>query len=173
MCLVQVVSESSKLTSLQKLLETLQRREVQQREKSRVLVFVNRIETADELVRQLKADIGQYVAPLHGKLIQSTRDAHLNAFRSGKVRVLVSTDVAARGIHVNNLPIVVNYDFPISIEQYAHRIGRTGRQGKQGMAYTLIAPNTETELIRQLVDVLEETKQMITPKLKELVNKDL
>ena len=135
-------------------------------------MFVNRVETADELVRHIKGDCTEHVAALHGKLIQSTRDANLNSFRSGKVRVLVCTDVAARGLHVNNLPIVVNYDFPVSIEQYAHRIGRTGRQGNPGMAYTLMSSTMDDlELVRQLVNVLKDTGQNVTPKLEELANK--
>jgi superfamily II DNA/RNA helicase len=72
----------------------------------------------------------------------------------GKSNILVSTDVAARGLHINRLQYVVNYDFPLNLEQYCHRVGRTGRQGKEGQAYSLLSRNMSM-LAADLIKLLE------------------
>jgi hypothetical protein len=72
----------------------------------------------------------------------------------GKSNILVSTDVAARGLHINRLQYVVNYDFPLNLEQYCHRVGRTGRQGKEGQAYSLLSRSLSM-LAADLVKLLE------------------
>lgn len=72
----------------------------------------------------------------------------------GKSNILVSTDVAARGLHINRLQYVVNYDFPLNLEQYCHRVGRTGRQGKEGQAYSLLTRNLGM-LAADLIKLLE------------------
>ena len=75
----------------------------------------------------------------------------------GKANILVSTDVAARGLHINRLQYVVNYDFPLNLEQYCHRVGRTGRQGKEGQAYSLLSRSLSM-LAADLVKLLEVRK---------------
>jgi superfamily II DNA/RNA helicase len=80
--------------------------------------------------------------------------SHVLLQQQGKSNILVSTDVAARGLHINRLQYVVNYDFPLNLEQYCHRVGRTGRQGKEGQAYSLLSRNMSM-LAADLIKLLE------------------
>jgi superfamily II DNA/RNA helicase len=80
--------------------------------------------------------------------------SHVLLKQQGKSNILVSTDVAARGLHINRLQYVVNYDFPLNLEQYCHRVGRTGRQGKEGQAYSLLSRNMSM-LAADLIKLLE------------------
>lgn len=101
------------------------------------LVFCNTKHQVDELVLRLKTQ-GYAAAGLHGGMSQPKRDRVMKGFRKGKVQFLIATDVAARGIDVQNIEAVFNYDIPQDIENYVHRIGRTGRAGSFGRAYTFI-----------------------------------
>lgn len=101
------------------------------------LVFCNTKKKVDELVTVLQGR-GYFAEGLHGDLKQQQRDRVMNGFRNGKTEILVATDVAARGIDVDDVEVVFNYDVPQDDEYYVHRIGRTGRAGKTGRAFTLI-----------------------------------
>lgn len=103
-----------------------------------VLIFCNLKTTVSEIGQAL-ANEHFSVATLTGDLEQRDRDAVMARFRNGSVRVLVSTDVAARGLDIENLPMVINYDLPGDPEIYVHRIGRTGRAGKTGLAYSFVS----------------------------------
>ena len=103
----------------------------------RALIFCNTKRMVDELTEHLKAR-GYEVEGLHGDLTQGQRDTVMNLFRGGKTHILIATDVAARGIDVNDVEAVFNYDVPDDIEYYVHRIGRTGRAGKTGRSFTLV-----------------------------------
>jgi len=81
--------------------------------------------------------------PLNSSLEQAERLNHLNLFKNGKIRILVTTDVAARGLQIENVDIIINYDVPTKNEFYVHRIGRTGRVDKKGYSLTLICPEDE------------------------------
>lgn len=103
----------------------------------RSLIFCNTKRMVDELTEHLK-DRGYQAEGLHGDLSQNQRDTVMNLFRSGRMEVLIATDVAARGIDVDDIEAVFNYDVPEDIEYYVHRIGRTGRAGKTGRSFTLV-----------------------------------
>lgn len=103
----------------------------------RALIFCNTKRMVDELTEHLKAR-GYEVEGLHGDLTQGQRDTVMNLFRGGNINILIATDVAARGIDVNDVEAVYNYDVPEDIEYYVHRIGRTGRAGKTGRSFTLV-----------------------------------
>lgn len=103
---------------------------------ARALIFCNTKRMVDELTENLKKR-GYAVEGLHGDLSQHQRDTVMNLFKSGNAAVLIATDVAARGIDVDNVEAVFNYDVPDDIEYYVHRIGRTGRAGKTGRSFTL------------------------------------
>ena len=105
---------------------------------SQVLVFVNMKIEADELVAHLELD-GLPAACIHGDVRQTARAKALRKFKSGDIRVLVATDIAARGIDIELLPVVVNFALPEAITDYTHRIGRTGRAGNAGTAITLLS----------------------------------
>lgn len=87
----------------------------------------------------------------------------------GKLNVLIATDVAARGIHINRLKYVINYDFPLNLEQYCHRVGRTGRQDSIGYAYSFLTRNLAM-LSKDLIKLLQICKQVIEPNLIKLAN---
>ena len=112
-----------------------------------VLVFVNYKETANEVVKELKLD-GIKAVVCHGDRAQSARRRALEEFKSGKARVMVATDVAARGLDIEDLPHVVNYDMPFLAEDYVHRIGRTGRAGKQGHAVSFVNRDEELTVVQ-------------------------
>lgn len=103
----------------------------------RALIFCNTKRMVDELTEHLK-NRGYEAEGLHGDLSQHQRDTVMNLFRSGRVNILIATDVAARGIDVSDVEAVYNYDVPEDIEYYVHRIGRTGRAGKTGRSFTLV-----------------------------------
>jgi ATP-dependent RNA helicase RhlE len=106
----------------------------------RTLVFTRTKFGADKLARHLRRE-GNSVGAIHGGKTQSARNDVLERFKLGKTRILVATDVAARGIDVDNIVMVVNYDVPHDPEIYVHRVGRTARAGAQGVALTLMSPD--------------------------------
>lgn len=101
------------------------------------IVFCNTKKMADEVADELK-EKGYHADALHGDLNQTQRDRVMNGFRNGQTNILVATDVAARGIDVDNIDIVFNYDLPQDNEYYVHRIGRTGRAGRGGLALSFV-----------------------------------
>jgi len=104
------------------------------------LIFCNRKKDVDVLHQSLKK-YGFLSAPLHGDMAQSSRETTLQDFKNGTIKLLVATDVAGRGIDVESLTHVFNYDVPLHAEDYVHRIGRTGRAGKSGSAFMLVGPD--------------------------------
>ncbi len=104
------------------------------------LVFCNRKRDVDVVAKSLVRH-GFSAAPLHGDMVQSARTETLEAFKAGKINLLIATDVAGRGIDIQGLSHVFNYDIPFHAEDYVHRIGRTGRAGTKGRAFTLVAPD--------------------------------
>jgi ATP-dependent RNA helicase RhlE len=108
----------------------------------RALVFTRTKRRAERLARQL-GKAGVSVAQIHGDCSQGQRVAALEGFRAGRYRVLVATDVAGRGIDVEGISHVINYDFPETAEAYVHRVGRTGRVEASGQAVSLVAPSDE------------------------------
>lgn len=119
---------------------------------AQVIVFTRTKQNADQLSRDLKRD-GFAVEAIHGDREQRARMDTLAGFKEGRVKVLVATDVAARGLDISDLPFVVNFELPNNPEDYVHRIGRTGRAGATGVAISLVAPEEEKafEQIRKLI----------------------
>jgi len=110
-----------------------------------VLVFVSSGRRADNVVRKL-GNNGLRALSLHGDKSQGARTDALDQFRSGRLRVLVATDLISRGIDIGGLACVINYDLPRSPRDYVHRIGRTGRAGQSGSAISLVSPDEEPHL---------------------------
>lgn len=104
---------------------------------------------------------------IHGDKSQPERDWVLGEFRSGKSPILVATDVAARGLDVDDIKFVINYDYPNCSEDYVHRIGRTARSNKTGTAYTFFTPGNSKQA-QELISVLKEANQVVNPKLFEM-----
>jgi superfamily II DNA/RNA helicase len=119
-----------------------------ERDMQQAVIFTSTQRDADELAARLY-DIGHSVAPLHGGMPQGRRTRTLMALRSGELKVLVATDVAARGIDVPTISHVINFGLPMKAEDYVHRIGRTGRAGRSGRAITL-AERRDVSMIRRI-----------------------
>ena len=128
----------------------------------RVLVFSRTKHGANKLTRQLES-AGINAVAIHGNKSQSARTKALAEFKSGKVRILVATDIAARGLDIDQLPHVVNFDLPSVPEDYIHRIGRTGRAGATGEAVSLVSADE----ITQLRDIERLLRQLLARKLVE------
>ncbi|MBO9665820.1 MAG: ATP-dependent RNA helicase DbpA [Bdellovibrio sp.] len=121
-------------------------RVLQQHQAESCLIFCNTKAAVAELTEGFSQ--GKVtVASLHGDLEQRDRDRVMAMFKNGSYRILIATDVAARGLDIDNLELVINYDFPLQPETYVHRIGRTGRAGKSGVAVTLIHPEDTLKLL--------------------------
>ena len=122
------------------------------------MVFCNTKKTADELTESLQKS-GINADTLHGDLKQSQRNAVMERFRSGMTQVLVATDVAARGIDVNDVQFVFNYDIPQNNEYFVHRIGRTGRVGKEGTSVTICSGRRQ---VTELMNIVHALNRKIT-----------
>jgi ATP-dependent RNA helicase DDX5/DBP2 len=136
---------------------------------SKVIIFVAKKYMAHELANQLWED-GFAVDSLHGDRAQWERTKVIGAFKQGTLRLLVATDVAARGLDVKDVGVVVNYDMPAGTngaEDYIHRIGRTGRAGAKGIAYTFFTQG-DRKLATDLVGVLTKSEQEIPEELRRM-----
>ena len=111
---------------------------------------------------------GYWVTAIHGDKIQSQRDRALNDFKTGRMKIMLATDVASRGIHVNDIALVVNFDFPTHIEDYVHRIGRTGRAGKTGIAISLFVADIDGYRAKDLIKILNDAKQEVPEELMKM-----
>lgn len=118
-------------------------------------------------LHQMLSKAGAPIVALHGDMDQAGRDKALHAFKSGRAKVLVATDVAQRGLDIKNVQFVVNYDVPQNIEDYVHRIGRTGRAGEKGDSYTCLGAGDEA-IARQIMEVFRKAGQEIPKELKEI-----
>jgi ATP-dependent RNA helicase DeaD len=144
------------------------------------IVFTRTRRGADRLADRLRRVVPG-VSAIHGDLPQSTRDQVMRGFRSGQITVLVATDVVGRGIDVEGISHVINYDIPDDPENYVHRIGRTGRMGKDGVAYSFVCPdqgepltaieNVTNKIIEPLqVAGFESARPKTQPATRELFN---
>ena len=134
------------------------------------MIFCNTKKMVDELTDAL-ASKGFKAAGLHGDMKQAQRSFVMDKFKSGKINILIATDVAARGIDVSGVDVVFNYDLPQDNEYYIHRIGRTGRAGKSGTAYTLISNRKQVYELRSLSKYIKaEIIEKELPERSEIVN---
>lgn len=135
------------------------------------MIFCNTKAMVEEVTQYLVRN-GFAAEALHGDLNQSQRTRVMDAFKSARIPLLVATDVAARGIDVNDIDYVINYDVPGHDEYYVHRIGRTGRAGKEGTAITICSGRRQFYMIRDLARVAKsEIKQVPLPTVKEIREK--
>eukprot|EP00879_Flechtneria_rotunda_P000824 GHRR01000948.1.p1 GENE.GHRR01000948.1~~GHRR01000948.1.p1 ORF type:complete len:602 (+),score=256.19 GHRR01000948.1:202-2007(+) len=127
---------------------------------NRIIIFVLYKKEAPRLEAFLKRK-GWKAAAIHGDISQAQRTAAVEGFRAGTCPLLIATDVAARGLDIPDVEVVVNYSFPLTIEDYVHRIGRTGRAGKTGTAVTFFVANNDKQRAGELINVLREAKQKV------------
>jgi superfamily II DNA/RNA helicase len=135
------------------------RRLIDSHDVGNALIFCNRKREVASLRRQMER-AGLSVRDIHGDLDQAQRSAALDAFKRGEIAYLVATDVAARGLDIAMLPCVINYDVPTHADDYVHRIGRTGRAGQEGRAFTLVLPDE-----RRYVDAIARLTGKEIPRL--------
>lgn len=143
---LEYVEEHDKRAVLSEILGTLS---------GMTLVFVETKKTAELLVEFLYRN-GQAAVSIHGDKAQAERERALGQFKSGMAPILVATDVAARGLDINNIANVINFDTPNHIDDYVHRIGRTGRAGKQGKAISFINEKNKP-VLKALMGILGES----------------
>ncbi|MED6169909.1 DEAD-box ATP-dependent RNA helicase 46 [Stylosanthes scabra] len=155
---VEVLSSMEKQRRLENILRS-------QDQGSKIIIFCSTKKMCDQLARNLTRQFG--AAAIHGDKSQSERDHVLNQFRTGRSPVLVATDVAARGLDIKDIRVVVNYDFPTGVEDYVHRIGRTGRAGATGLAYTFFGEQ-DAKHATDLIKVLEGANQKVPPELRDM-----
>jgi ATP-dependent RNA helicase DDX5/DBP2 len=139
------------------------------KEHGKVIVFVAKKISCHELANRMWDD-GFAVDSLHGDRLQWERTKVMQAFKTGSLRMLIATDVAARGLDVKDVGVVINYDMPFgtnAVEDYVHRIGRTGRAGAKGIAYTFFTPG-DRKSATQLVGLLKEAEQEIPAELQSM-----
>ncbi|KAH7293767.1 hypothetical protein KP509_28G041400 [Ceratopteris richardii] len=158
----QVVERHLEVTSKRnRLLEFFRKQEMRGGKERTMLtvVFVETKREVDSLTEWL-CRMGCSATSIHGDRTQYERERSMKAFRSGKMPMLIATDVAARGLDVSDISLVVNYDLPREIDTYVHRIGRTGRAGRMGTAISFFSEN-DASLAKPLVDLLKEAKQEV------------
>jgi len=160
--IVDVCQEMEKDTKLRQLLE-----EIMAEKESKIIVFAETKRKVDDLTRRMRRE-GWPAMCIHGDKSQQERDWVLSEFRSGRAPILVATDVAARGLDVDDVKFVINYDYPSCSEDYVHRIGRTGRSDKTGTAYTFFTADN-CKQAKDLIEVLKEANQVVNPRLYEIM----
>ena len=147
------------------------------------VVFCNTKKQVDDLISELKGR-GYFADGIHGDMKQAQRDRVMNDFRKGKTEILIATDVAARGIDVDDVDIVFNYDLPQDEEYYVHRIGRTGRAGRAGLAFSFVTGKEiyklkdierycKTKIMARQIPSLDDVKNTRIDNLFEQVRKTL
>lgn len=161
--IIDVCTETEKEDKLMKL-----HQEILNEKENKTIVFAETKRKVDDLTRKMRR-YGWPAICIHGDKTQQERDWVLNEFRSGRSPILVATDVAARGLDVDDVRFVINYDYPNCSEDYIHRIGRTARSNKTGTAYTFFTPNNCRQA-KELISVLQEANQVVNPKLYEIAN---
>ncbi|XP_055538489.1 uncharacterized protein LOC129726003 [Wyeomyia smithii] len=162
--ILQIVDVCEDYEKDQKLLKLLT--EISAENETKTIVFVETKRRVDDITRNINRN-GWRAVSIHGDKSQQERDYVLNGFRNGRQGILVATDVAARGLDVEDVKFVINYDYPSNSEDYVHRIGRTGRSNNTGTAYTLFT-NANANKAGDLINVLREANQVINPKLVEM-----
>ncbi|KAI8082069.1 hypothetical protein BDF21DRAFT_381442 [Thamnidium elegans] len=162
--IIEVRDEESKFVRLLEILGQLYNDEGE--EGASALIFVDRHEAADNLLRDLMRR-GYPCQSLHGGKDQADRDSTIADFKSGVTNILIATSVAARGLDVKNLKLVINYECPNHMEDYVHRVGRTGRAGNKGTAYTFITPDQDRYAM-DICKALRISGQEIPPDLQAL-----
>ncbi|KAL6961847.1 RNA helicase [Sarracenia purpurea var. burkii] len=135
---------------------------------SKIIIFCSTKKMCDQLSRNLTRQFG--AAAIHGDKSQGERDYVLNQFRTGRSPILVATDVAARGLDIKDIRVVINYDFPTGVEDYVHRIGRTGRAGATGVAYTFFC-DQDSKHASDLIKVLEGAHQRVPVELRDMASR--
>ena len=161
--IVDVISDYEKYDKLQKLLT-----EIMSYGQTKTIIFTDTKRCADDITRQMRRS-GWPTVSIHGDKKQDEREWVLNEFRTGNSPILVATDVAARGIDISDIKFVINYDYPSSVEDYIHRIGRTARANGTGTSYTFFT-QSNSKNAKALIEILKEANQNVPAELEKMSN---
>lgn len=161
---IEIVDESMKESRAVKLLENIT-------DGSKILIFCQTKRACDRLADVLKRERYQAMS-IHGDKSQSQRDYIMKNFKNGRSSILVATDLAARGLDVSDIFYVINYDFPMQLEDYIHRVGRTGRAGRKGISYTFFTRGN-FKYASGLIDILEGTNQKVPNELYKMARRPI
>jgi len=167
MNITQIVDVCKQNDKVDKLFELLEK--IMQNKENKTIIFADMKKKVDYLARMLKSQRFN-VAGIHGDKTQSQRNFILRGFKEDRFNVLIATDVAARGLDVEDIKYVINFDYPNCSEDYVHRIGRTGRRDNKGVAYTFFTDEDEKQA-GDLVKVLQQAKQDVHPQLLSMSNR--
>ncbi len=159
------IGRANKLWALSRLLLTMN-------EDDQTIVFCNTKRMVDLSVQKLSKS-GLEVKGLHGDLSQNQREKILNVFKAGEISTIIATDVAARGIDVDGITMVVNYDIPDDMDSFIHRVGRTGRIGRDGQAWSLVSKNDSSQLSKIIATYGLNIEESVVPKLAKNIDRDL
>lgn len=157
--IIECIEDFNKYRSLSKHLQ-------EHNNAGRVLVFVETKKGCDALTRSLRQE-GWQARCIHGDKTQEERDYVLKDFKTGNFLILVATDVAARGLDVKDIQMVINFDFPSNMEDYIHRIGRCGRAGAKGRAVSFFGSKNSRNA-RELIKILSESGNAVPPELSQM-----
>jgi ATP-dependent RNA helicase DeaD len=147
------------------------------------LIFCNTKKSVDFVKKHMKKQ-DYSVDSIHGDMSQKLRDKVMNKFRNGNIRILVATDVASRGLDIDDVDVVINYDVPQNHDDYIHRIGRTARAGKDGLAFSLVSKDevsrfnnisnkNKTKIIQKKIPTLEEIDEIKSNEILSEVKKSI
>ncbi|XP_012523407.1 ATP-dependent RNA helicase dbp2 [Monomorium pharaonis] len=159
--IIDVCHEHEKDSKLYRLLQ-----EIGTEKENKTIIFVETKRKVDDITKNIRRE-GWQAMSIHGDKNQQERDHVLQEFRNGRVPILVATDVAARGLDVDDVKFVINFDYPSSSEDYIHRIGRTGRKWQTGTAYAFFTTHN-IKHAGDLIEVLREAGQNVNPRLSEM-----
>lgn len=160
---IKVIEESEKFSNLLSILSKIE-------PESKIIIFCGTKVGCDELYSQLELNNWQTVV-IHGDKSQDERDSIVRQFKGKFKNILIATDVASRGLHINNINYIINYDFPNQIETYVHRIGRAGRAGATGIACSFSFVTKKSFMLApDLVDILKRADQSIPDEIMKYAN---
>lgn len=160
--MVEIIDEADKYRRIMRFIKQLGAHE-------KAIIFCGKKSRADDLSSEVSLQ-GIPAQCIHGDRDQSDREQALADIKSGEVNILIATDVASRGIDIEDITHVVNYDFPRNIEEYVHRVGRTGRAGRTGVSLSLFT-RSDWGSAAELIVILEEADQDVPEELREMKNR--
>jgi ATP-dependent RNA helicase DDX5/DBP2 len=164
--IVHLCNAYDKFQLMEEVLTQLENYAADNQQPFRIIIFSNTKSMVDQIEHHLRGTRPQLgCAGFHGDKSQDQRERTLQNFKTGKIRVLIASDAAARGLDVSDVLCVLNFDMPRDIESYVHRIGRTGRAGKLGTSISFFTPN-DRALKNELIQVLRKSSQPVTDELR-------
>ena len=154
-----ITNDRDKLDQFVKIMNTIGKN-------SKVLIFMKTKKSCDFFSYKF-TQAGFPAEAIHGDKSQHMRKQYLDDFRSGDTKILIATDVASRGLDIDGVDFVINFDFPNEVDDYVHRIGRTGRAGRKGVSYSFLT-NRDSKNVKELIEVLERSDQEVSDDLRKM-----